>query len=64
MAAITPADLARELAAITRELEENRLTIIRTVINPDGTVVGEYRKTIRYPRDPQNSGPHHRGERS
>ena len=62
MAAITPADLARELQAIERELADNRLTIIRTIINPDGSVVGEYRKTVRLPRDPQTSGPHHRGE--
>lgn len=47
---ITRDDARAALQAIKRELEDNRLTIVRTIINPDGTVVGEYRRTVRYPR--------------
>lgn len=59
---MTRDDARAALQAIRRELEENRLTIIRTVIDPNGSIVGEYRKTIRHPRDSQNRGPHHRGD--
>lgn len=57
---MTRDDLARELQAITAALDD-RITIIHTIIAPDGSVVGEYRKTVRIPRDPQ-TGPHHRGD--
>lgn len=39
------------LQAITRELEDNRLTIVRQVIDMNRNVIGEYRKTVRLPRD-------------
>ena len=52
----TPEDARTTLAAITRELEDNRLTIIRTIINPDGTVFAEYRRTVRLPRGESQQG--------
>jgi hypothetical protein len=56
---MTRDDATRELQAITAALAD-RLTIVHTIINPDGSVVGTYRKTVRIPRDPQ-TGPHHSG---
>jgi hypothetical protein len=61
---MTPDEVRAALQAITRELEENRVTVVRQVINPDGTVIRRiYRGSFQQPRDPRN-GPHSRGERS
>ena len=37
------------LRAIKRELSDNRLTIVRQVINAQGDVLRTYRKTVRVP---------------
>ncbi len=60
--AVNNADLARARAAIEREIAENRLTVVRVVIDANRTVVGEYRRTVRYPRGPHTSGSHSGGE--
>jgi hypothetical protein len=39
------------LAAIERELEENRLTIVHEIIDMNRNVVATYRRTVRLPRD-------------
>jgi hypothetical protein len=40
-------DLVATLHAIERELEENRLTIIREIIDMNRNVVATYRRTVR-----------------
>ena len=51
------------LQAIKRELEENRLTIIREIIDMNRNVVATYRRTVRLPRDSQHGEPQRGGER-
>lgn len=48
--------LAADVRAIERALAD-RLTIIHTVIDPDGSIVATYRKTVLLPRDSRNE-PH------
>ena len=47
----TREDLVATLHAIERELEENRLTIVREIIDMNRNVVATYRRTVRLPRD-------------
>ena len=53
---MTHDELARELQAIEAALAD-RLTIVNTIINPDGTIATTYRKTIRLPRNDKRKTP-------
>ncbi|MEQ1757593.1 MAG: hypothetical protein ABL986_04695 [Vicinamibacterales bacterium] len=56
MASLTPPDLTRELQAITAALDD-RLTIIREVIDMNHKVVATYRRTVRLPRHDERKTP-------
>jgi|SoiMetStandDraft_2_1073263.scaffolds.fasta_scaffold536959_3 hypothetical protein len=45
MAAPNRHEIIAALAAIERALDD-RLVLVRTIINPDGTVVSTYRQTV------------------
>ena len=50
---MTRDEVLAALQAIDHELEANRLTIVRQVIDVNHTVIATIRRTVRLPRDSQ-----------
>lgn len=53
----TREEMIATLAAIKRELEDNRLTIVRTIINEKGEILRTYRRTVRLARNNERNTP-------
>lgn len=58
---MTRAEIIAALSAITRELTENRITIVHSIIDMDRNVIAEYRRTVRTPRDARTGASHSGG---
>ena len=54
---MTPAEILAALSRVTRELEDNHLTIVTEIVDVNRNVIATYRRTVRLPRHNERKKP-------